>query len=60
MTFTNDHQVVHNIRSVDGSSMSSPDLAQGDTYSVTLDEPGTVDYICGIHDFMQGSITVTP
>ena len=33
-------------------------LAKGDEKAVTLDEPGTYDYVCTFHPFMKGTVTV--
>lgn len=59
ITFTNDDNVPHTVRSADGA-LASPELASGATYSVTVSEPAEIEYICTIHDFMRGSVTVTP
>lgn len=59
ITWTNNEAVTHNVFSSD-EVFASPDLAQGDTYTVTLSEPVTVDYYCDIHQYMRGTITVTP
>lgn len=59
VVFVNEDEAVHNVLSEDGQ-LQSPDLARGDTYEVTLSQPGTIAYICNIHQFMQGTITVTP
>jgi plastocyanin len=59
IAFTNDDNLAHSVVSRDGQ-LASADLDEGDTYTVTLDQPGTVEYLCGIHDFMTGSITVSP
>jgi plastocyanin len=56
--WTNEDGVPHNLRSGDGD-MSSPDLATGDCFSETFEEPGTFGYFCGIHSSMVGTVTVT-
>ena len=33
-------------------------MAQGDTFSLTLDTPGTFDYFCTFHPRMRATITV--
>ncbi len=58
VVFVNEDDAVHNVLSEDGQ-LQSPDLAKGETYEVTLDQPGTIGYICNIHQFMRGTITVT-
>jgi len=37
----------------------SPDLKDGATYSFTFTKPGMVEYFCGIHEYMTGSVMVT-
>ncbi len=37
----------------------SPLLAQGDSWELTLDEPGRYGYYCSIHGFETGFIEVT-
>jgi len=59
VVFVNEDEAVHNVLSDDGQ-LQSPDLERGGTYEVTLGQPGTIAYICNIHQFMQGTITVTP
>ena len=57
MTWTNEDDAAHSLSS-DGV-ISSDVLATGQSHTVTFDEAGTFDYICGIHDFMTGTVTVT-
>lgn len=58
VVFVNEDDAVHNVLSEDGQ-LQSPDLAKGDTYEVTLEQSGEIPYICNIHQFMRGTITVT-
>lgn len=58
VVFINEDDVVHNVLSEDGQ-LQSPDLGAGDSYEVTLDQPGTIPYICNIHQYMRGTVTVT-
>ena len=55
--WTNNDDAAHTIESADGT-LKSDELSKGDTYSHTFDKAGKVDYICGIHHSMKGSITV--
>lgn len=59
ITWVNDESVTHNVFTADGL-FASDDLDQGDSYTVTVDDPVTIDYYCGIHQFMRGTITVEP
>lgn len=61
VTWTNDDTAVHSIK--DTSPLATPvshDLAKGATFSITYDRPGSYSYICGIHQYMTGSVTVAP
>jgi len=41
------------------SGTTSPNLKNGNTYTVTLTTPGTYSYVCDYHSWMKGTITVT-
>ena len=59
VTWTNEDSSPHAIQ--DDSELGAeegPELAQGDTFQLTYDEPGTYPYICGIHNYMTGTVTV--
>ena len=59
VVWTNQDATVHSIQ--DKSDMGtpvSPDLAQGDTFSITYPKAGVYPYICGIHISMEGSVEV--
>lgn len=50
VVWTNMDSTAHTVQFPAGTGIpTSPELGQGDTYSVTFTEPGTYDYICGIH-----------
>jgi plastocyanin len=60
VTWTNQDTAIHSIK--DTSPLAtpvSPDLAKGDTFSITYERPGSYSYICGIHNYMTGSVDVT-
>ena len=60
VTWTNEDTLPHNVVAIDPviDGLASTVLNQGDTFSFTFDEPGTVHYICGIHPAMKASVTV--
>ena len=64
ITFTNDESVPHDVHKESGPGgdfASGPDggLAQGDTFKLKLDKPGTYKYVCHLHaPGMSGTITV--
>jgi plastocyanin len=58
VTFRNDDDTIHSIVAPDGS-FRSKGLDTGDTFSFTFSKPGEFAYICGLHPFMHGKVTVT-
>jgi plastocyanin len=59
VTWTNEDTAVHSIK--DTSPLATPasrDLGKRDTFSITYERPGSYGYICGIHQYMTGSVTV--
>jgi plastocyanin len=58
VTFTNEDSVTHTTTSQGNSTINSGNLAKGQTYTVTLTKAGTYNYICMIHPYMKGTITV--
>lgn len=57
VTWTFEDSAVHDVVAND-SSFSSPQLRDGETYQFTFTEPGSVEYICSIHPYMKGAVTV--
>jgi plastocyanin len=64
VTFTNNESVPHDVHKTSGpgDDFSSGDpggMQQGDTFKLTLDKPGTYEYVCEVHKpGMAGTITV--
>ena len=61
VTWTNRDTSIHDIK--DTSPLATPqskDLSKGDTFSITYGQPGSYSYICGIHQYMMGSVEVVP
>ena len=61
VTWTNGDTAIHSIK--DTSPLAtpvSPDLAKDATFSITYGQPGSYSYICGIHQYMSGTVTVAP
>jgi plastocyanin len=61
VTWTNTDGSPHSIQDDSGQELfaESDDLDGGDTFSFTYEQPGTYDYICGIHNYMRGTVTVS-
>jgi plastocyanin len=63
VTWKNLDQFAHEVRSADGDPGTAFDLGQqttGATVSHTFATPGTYHYYCNIHNYMTGTIVVTP
>jgi plastocyanin len=64
ITFTNDEAVPHDVHKTSGTGedfASGPrgGMQEGDTFELTLDQPGTYEYVCEVHaPGMSGTITV--
>ena len=57
ITWTNNDGAVHDATERD-RSWNTALLSQGEAGEITFDEPGTFEYFCSIHPWMEGSITV--
>ncbi len=64
ITFTNNEAVPHDVHKTSGpgedfASGPSGGMQEGDTFDLTLDEPGKYEYVCDVHaPGMAGTITV--
>ncbi|MGH9185823.1 MAG: cupredoxin domain-containing protein [Acidimicrobiales bacterium] len=58
VTWTNQDRFAHTVTS-DAESFDSGDLAEGQSFEQSFDEPGTYPYHCAIHNYMTGTITVS-
>lgn len=57
VTWTNNDDLEHDIAAKD-ASFNSEYLTKGKTYSRRFDAPGSFEYLCSIHPFMTGTVTV--
>jgi plastocyanin len=64
ITFTNNESVPHDVHKTSGpgkdfASGPSGGMQEGDTFELTLEQPGTYEYVCDVHaPGMAGTITV--
>ncbi|MGI8632832.1 MAG: cupredoxin domain-containing protein [Solirubrobacterales bacterium] len=58
VTWTNKDSANHTATADDKTVFDTGNLNQGDAKSATLDKAGTYGYICDIHPYMKGSVTV--
>ena len=59
VTWTNMDDVSHTV-SADNDAFDSGAFGHGLTFQLTAGAPGTYTYLCLIHPFMKGTLTVTP
>ena len=57
VTWTNSDDAAHTA-TADDDSFDTGDLDQGDSKTITLDEPGTYSYFCRFHPFMKATVEV--
>jgi plastocyanin len=57
VTWSNDGQESHTVTAIDGS-FDSGNLDPSDGFSWYFDQPGTYQYTCSVHPWMNGMITV--
>jgi plastocyanin len=57
VTFTNHDDIPHSIV-VLGHDIHSKPLDTDDSFTTEFDQPGTYNYICGLHPQMHGTIVV--
>lgn len=58
ITWTNEDSALHSVVAKPRELFASDDLTEGQTFEFNADKAGTVDYICGIHNYMVGQIVV--
>lgn len=42
------------------TKVKSPPMDTDSSFKHTFDQPGTFDYVCGLHPFMRGQVVVQP
>jgi plastocyanin len=56
----NEDTIEHNAVAESGADFESDLYGEGETFTTTVEEPGTVEYVCTIHPGMTGTIEVRP
>jgi plastocyanin len=59
ITWTNKDSVDHNVTATSGATFKSSDFGQGGTFTYKPTKAGTIQYVCTIHQGMDGTIVVT-
>ena len=57
--FVNHDEVSHSVAGLK-SEFRSPVLKKGESFAITLEKLGEIDYFCGLHGNMRGKITIAP
>ncbi|MCW2524818.1 MAG: plastocyanin [Frankiales bacterium] len=57
VTWKFEDSAAHTVKANDGS-FTSPAMKSGQTFSFTFTKAGSYPYICSIHQYMTGTITV--
>ena len=57
--WVNEDSIDHNAVAESGATFESELFGKGQTFTATVEEPGTVEYVCTIHPGMTGTIEVT-
>jgi plastocyanin len=59
VTWVNEDDAPHNAVAQNGGDLKTETFGKDGSDSYTLDEAGTIEYICTVHPQMTGTITVT-
>jgi plastocyanin len=60
VVWTNNDAAPHNVTYISGPSFnSSRTLTRGKQFSIRLDQPGTIHYVCTLHPWMKATIVVS-
>lgn len=58
VTWSNHDAVAHSVVFGPPGVVRSPLLGKGETFSHRFDDAGTFAYVCGVHPYMHGQVTV--
>jgi plastocyanin len=54
----NEDTVQHDAKAESGADFESELFGKGETFTATVDQPGTVEYVCTVHPGMTGTIQI--
>jgi plastocyanin len=57
--WVNEDTIEHNAVAEQGADFKSELFGKGKTFTASVDQPGTVEYVCTVHPGMTGTIEVT-
>jgi plastocyanin len=56
--WTNEDGIDHDVSAESGASFKSELFGKGETFTTSVDEAGTVNYVCTVHPGMTGTLTI--
>lgn len=56
--WVNEDAVPHNVVAEEGADFRSEQFGKGESFEATVEEPGTIKYVCTIHPGQDGTIVV--
>ena len=56
--WTNEDSIDHDVSAESGADFKSELFGKGQTFTTSVDRPGTVEYVCTIHPGMVGTLTI--
>ena len=56
--WVNEDTIEHNAVAEQGADFKSELYGKGQTFTATVDQPGTVEYVCTVHPGMTGTLTI--
>jgi plastocyanin len=59
VTWTNTDGATHTVTATGDLAFDSGNLAEGESFTFTVDQVGEFAYVCTIHRSMQGTVVVT-
>jgi len=59
VTWINEDRIAHDVVATSGATFDSGTFAQGETFEFRPRRPGTIAYVCTLHQGMKGMLTVT-
>jgi plastocyanin len=54
----NEDTIAHNAVDEEGGAFESELFDKGQTFTATVDTPGTINYVCTVHPGMTGTLTI--
>jgi plastocyanin len=57
--WVNEDTIDHNAVAESGADFESELFGEGETFTATVEQPGTVEYVCTIHPGMTGTLEIT-